>query len=43
MEGNTARHAVIQVTKGENYVSSKPIIHKIGKRSESILCRSFWV
>lgn len=32
MGGNTARHAVMQVTKDENYVSSKPVIHKISKR-----------
>lgn len=29
---NTARHAVTQVARGENDVSSKPINHKIGKK-----------
>ncbi len=32
MGGNTAWHAVMQVTRGEKDVSSKPINHKIGRR-----------
>ena len=32
MGDNTAWHAVMQVTRGEKDVSSKPINHKIGRR-----------